>query len=196
LDSILSNAAPTADQASDLPQQCPRVTAQTLANLEIVLDMLKRYHSGVEQLLVILPQASSIIQTLLAADPRLREFSRSTCLSTTRHPVLPAFLPASEWRSPADMSPAPLPKGTYCKIPKDSTLAVRGARNLPCVDVPGKRAATPTECRSNKPYVPLGTNPWYGDPNQDRELPCACSAAVIRGWIPAGSSRHRASTTA
>ncbi len=43
---------------------------------------------------------------------------------------------------------------------------VRGARNYPCADVPGKRAATPRECRSDEPYVPLGTNPWYGDPNQ------------------------------
>ena len=43
---------------------------------------------------------------------------------------------------------------------------VRGARNFPCADVPGKRAATPNECRSDEPYVPLGTNPWYGDPNQ------------------------------
>ena len=51
-------------------------------------------------------------------------------------------------------------------IPKDAPNAVRGARNYPCADVPGKRAATPRECRSEEPYVPLGTNPWYGDPNQ------------------------------
>ena len=67
---------------------------------------------------------------------------------------------------------APLPTGTYCKIPKDyQGNVVRGARNYPCVDVPGKRAATPRECRSNEPYVPLGTNPWYGDPNQILSCP-------------------------
>ncbi len=67
---------------------------------------------------------------------------------------------------------APLPSGTYCKIPKDyQGNVVRGARNYPCADVPGKRAATPKECRSNEPYVPLGTNPWYGDPNQILNCP-------------------------
>ena len=68
-----------------------------------------------------------------------------------------------------------LPSGTYCKIPMDAPNVVRGARNYPCVDVPGKRAATPRECRSNEPYVPLGTNPWYGDPNQI--LTCPAPAA-------------------
>jgi phospholipid/cholesterol/gamma-HCH transport system substrate-binding protein len=67
---------------------------------------------------------------------------------------------------------APLPSGTYCKIPKDfQANVVRGARNYPCADVPGKRAATPRECRSDEPYVPLGTNPWYGDPNQILNCP-------------------------
>ncbi len=67
---------------------------------------------------------------------------------------------------------------------------VRGARNYPCVDVPGKRAATPAECRSNEPYVPLGTNPWYGDPNQILSCPAPgarCDQGVNpgRGVIPA-----------
>src|SRR5262249_812927 len=52
---------------------------------------------------------------------------------------------------------------------------VRGARNYPCADVPEKRAATPDECRGNAPYVPLGTNPWYGNPNQI--LTCPAPAA-------------------
>jgi phospholipid/cholesterol/gamma-HCH transport system substrate-binding protein len=107
-------------------------------------------------------------------------------------PCLTGFLPASQWRSPADTSPAPLPAGTYCKIPQDTQANdVRGARNYPCVDVPGKRRATPKECRDNKPYVPLGTNPWYGDPNQIRNCPAPgarCDQPVDPGRvIPAPS---------
>ena len=43
---------------------------------------------------------------------------------------------------------------------------VRGARNLPCITVPGKRAPTAKMCESNEYYVPLndGYN-WKGDPN-------------------------------
>ena len=53
-------------------------------------------------------------------------------------PCLTGFVPASQWRSPADTTMAPLPSGTYCKIPKDyQGNVVRGARNYPCVDVPG-----------------------------------------------------------
>ena len=43
---------------------------------------------------------------------------------------------------------------------------MRGARNLPCITVPGKRAPTAKMCESNEYYVPLndGYN-WKGDPN-------------------------------
>jgi phospholipid/cholesterol/gamma-HCH transport system substrate-binding protein len=68
---------------------------------------------------------------------------------------------------------------------------VRGARNYPCADVPGKRAATPDECRSNASYVPEGTNPWYGDPNQILTCPAPgarCDQPVKPGIvIPAPS---------
>ena len=111
-------------------------------------------------------------------------------------PCLTGFVPAAEWRSPADTSMAPLPSGTYCKIPKDfQGNVVRGARNYPCVDVPGKRAATPKECRSNEPYVPLGTNPWYGDPNQIRNCPAPaarCDQPVDPGSGHSGAvDQHR-----
>src|SRR5690606_15547587 len=81
-----------------------------------------------------------------------------------------------------------------CALPisKDTQgNVVRGGRNYPCVDVPGKRAATPRECRSDEPYVPLGTNPWYGDPNQIRNCPAPgarCDQPVDPGKvIPAES---------
>ena len=53
----------------------------------------------------------------------------------------------------------------------------------------GRRA--PRECRSNEPYVPLGTNPWYGDPNQILTCPAPaarCDQPVKPGQvIPAPS---------
>jgi phospholipid/cholesterol/gamma-HCH transport system substrate-binding protein len=54
----------------------------------------------------------------------------------------------------------------YCRVPQDSPLNVRGARNLPCETVAGKRAPTVKLCESNENYVPLndGFN-WKGDPN-------------------------------
>jgi phospholipid/cholesterol/gamma-HCH transport system substrate-binding protein len=189
--SILSKAAPTADQVNEVFTDVRESLPQTLANLEVVADMLKRYHAGLEQLLVFLPEIGSVAETLIASAPGAVLMNLNLSLNNPP-PCLTGFLPASEWRSPADTSTAPLPSGTYCKIPQDTPAnAVRGARNYPCVDVPGKRAATPRECRDNKPYVPLGTNPWYGDPNQIRNCPAPgarCDQPVDPGRvIPAPS---------
>jgi phospholipid/cholesterol/gamma-HCH transport system substrate-binding protein len=185
LRSGLEQAAPTLDQLNTVFSGVRDSLPQTLANLAIVIDMLKRYNKGLEQTLVILPQGAAVAQagTLFEDLGQL-----PLALSINQPPpCLTGFLPASEWRSPADTSMAPLPKGTYCKIPKDyQGNVVRGARNYPCVDVTGKRAATPMECRSPEPYVPLGTNPWYGDPNQILSCPAPaarCDQGVNPGFV-------------
>jgi phospholipid/cholesterol/gamma-HCH transport system substrate-binding protein len=189
LRSGLQQAPPTLDQVSALFSDVRESLPQTLANLEVIIDMLKRYHKGLEQTLVIGPQGLTVAQAgLIFAPEGLLHFGLSI---NQPPPCLTGFLPASEWRSPADTSMAPLPSGTYCKIPKDVQNVVRGARNYPCMDVPGKRAATPKECRSNEPYIPLGTNPWYGDPNQIVNCPAPaarCDQPVKPGYvIPAPS---------
>src|SRR5271170_8284073 len=67
--SVLSQAAPTADQVNSVFSDVRESLPQTLANLEIVADMLKRYHKGVEPLLVFLPQNAAIAQTIAAPYP-------------------------------------------------------------------------------------------------------------------------------
>jgi phospholipid/cholesterol/gamma-HCH transport system substrate-binding protein len=188
LKSVLTQAAPTADLVNSVFSDVRESLPETLANLEIVIDMLKRYHGGVEQLLVFLPQGASIAQAVSAPYEKDAKADLDLALNIGQPPpCLTGFIPASEWRSPADTSLQPLPEGTYCKIPQDApSNAVRGSRNIPCVDVPGKRAATPRDCRSNKPYEPLGTNPWYGDPNQVRNCPAAgarCDQPVNPGEV-------------
>ncbi|TRW87811.1 MCE family protein [Mycolicibacterium sp. 018/SC-01/001] len=190
LRSGLQQAAPTLDQVNALFSDVRDSLPQTLANLSVVTDMLKRYNKGLEQALVVLPQGASVTQAgTIFENEGLIHFGLSVNLPP---PCMTGFLPASEWRSPADTSMAPLPTGTYCKIPKDyQGNVVRGARNYPCADVPGKRAASPKECHSNEPYVPLGTNPWYGDPNQVLSCPAPgarCDQGVDPGRvIPAPS---------
>jgi len=190
LRSGLQQAAPTADQLNEVFGGVRDSLPQTLANVAVVADMLKRYHKGLEQTLVVLPQIGTIAQTATIFDGEgLLHFGLTIGQPP---PCLTGFLPASEWRAPADTSLAPLPPATYCKIPKDfQGNVVRGARNYPCADVPGKRAASPAECHSNEPYVPLGTNPWYGDPNQILTCPAAgarCDQPVKPGYvIPAPS---------
>ena len=192
--SILSQAAPTADQVSSVFSDVRESLPQTLANTEILLDMLKRYNHGLEQVLVFLPQLGSIAETVSTPFEQEHQLALDLALSDfgIPPPCLTGFKQASEWRSPADTSIAPITGGSYCKIPKDTpSNSVRGARNIPCAEVAGKSAATPEDCRSNKPYVPLGTNPWYGDPNQILNCPAPgarCNQAVKPGFvIPAPS---------
>ena len=186
LRSVLRQAAPTADRVDEVFGDVRDSLPQTLANLEIVFDLLKRYHVGMEQLLVVLPQGASIAQTVVAPFPNQAALDLALSINQPP-PCLTGFIPASQWRSPADISLQPLPTGTYCKIPMDTPAnSVRGSRNIPCVDVPGKRAATPRECRDSKPYVPAGTNPWYGDPNQILTCPAPaarCDQSVRPGKV-------------
>jgi phospholipid/cholesterol/gamma-HCH transport system substrate-binding protein len=189
--SILSQAAPTADLVNDVFNDVRESLPQTLANLEVVIELLKRYHTGVEQVLVFLPQGASIAQTVAAPFPNQAALDLNLSINQPP-PCLTGFIPASEWRSPADTSLQPLPSGTYCKIPMDTPAnSVRGSRNIPCVDIPGKRAATPHECRDPKPYVPAGTNPWFGDPNQILTCPAPaarCDQSVRPGMVIPGPS--------
>jgi phospholipid/cholesterol/gamma-HCH transport system substrate-binding protein len=189
--SILSQAAPSADQLNAVFGDVRDSLPQTVANLEVVFDLLKRYHTGVEQILVFLPQGASSEETEAAPYPNQARLDLALTINQPP-PCLTGFIPASEWRSPADTSLQPLPTGTYCKIPMDTPAnSVRGSRNIPCVDIPGKRAATPRECRDPKPYVPAGTNPWFGDPNQILTCPAPsarCDQSVRPGMvIPAPS---------
>jgi phospholipid/cholesterol/gamma-HCH transport system substrate-binding protein len=148
--------------------------------------MLKRYHDGVEQILVILPEGTAVAQTVVAPFPGTAMLAFKIGINNPP-PCLTGFVPASQWRAPADTTTAPLPDMiNYCKIPQDANDVVRGARNYPCADVSGKRAATPQECRSNQPYIPDGTNPWYGNPDQFRNCPAPaarCDQPVDPGKV-------------
>lgn len=186
LKNVLTNAAPTLDRAAEVVGGVREPLPQTLANLEVVTGLLLRYRKGVEQVLVLLPQVAAVAQTTTLAFPGEARIDLGLAVNQPP-PCLTGFVPASQWRSPADTSIAPLPAGTYCRIPQETTAnAVRGARNIPCVDAAGRRAATPEDCRSGEPYVPLGTNPWYGDPNQIRNCPAPaarCDQPVEPGRV-------------
>lgn len=183
---ILAQGAPAAQELNTLFVNVKDGLPQTLANLEIIIEMLKRYNKGVEQALVLLPQAPSAAQAIAGTYPGEAAISLGLSINQPA-PCLTGFLSAAEWRSPADTSMQPVQDGLYCKIPQETPAnVVRGARNLPCVDVPGKRAATPQACRDNEPYVPLGTNPWIGDPNQIVNCPApgaACDQPVNPGTV-------------
>jgi virulence factor Mce-like protein len=170
--SLLQRGPGTADEVSALLNQLKPTLPVLLANLTSVGQVTMMYRPGIEQLLVLLPPYVAAEQSLglpwnNPTGMSLGDFN----INIGDPPVCTAgFLPPSSWRSPADTSDIDTPEGLYCKLPQDSPIAVRGARNSPCPGQPGKRAPTAAMCRSDKPFEPLAMHPhalgpYAFDPN-------------------------------
>ncbi|BBY24337.1 virulence factor Mce family protein [Mycobacterium stomatepiae] len=136
--------------------------AASLANLGRVGVI---YHKSIEQLLVVLPALFAAIITM-AGGPPLDEGGKLDFKLDLNDPPPCAvgFLPPPLMRTPADETVRELPRDMYCKVAQNDPSTVRGARNYPCQEFPGKRAPTIQLCRDPKGYVPIGRNPWRGPP--------------------------------
>src|ERR1700727_2772441 len=168
---VLENGPGALDEASRLFQQIKPTLPVLLAHLTTIGQIGVTYHPSIEQLLVLLPAAVAYEQTAGSTNWPDGQSRGDFALTIDDPPICTVgFLPQSQWRSPADTSDLDTPDGLYCKLPQDSPLAVRGARNYPCMGHPGKRAPTVEICNSDKPFEPLamrqhifGTYPL--DPN-------------------------------
>jgi phospholipid/cholesterol/gamma-HCH transport system substrate-binding protein len=143
-----------------------------LANLVSVGQVAVTYQPSLEQLLVLLLQGVAVAQGIEVANTNTKQDYRGAYLSFNLNLNLPpacttGFLPAQQRRVPSfEDYPDRAAGDVYCRVPQDASFNVRGARNLPCETVPGKRAPTVKMCESDEQYVPLndGYN-WKGDPN-------------------------------
>lgn len=136
--------------------------AASLANLGRVGVI---YHKSIEQLLVVFPALFAAIITSAGGVPQ--DEGAKLDFKIDLHdppPCMTGFLPPPLVRSPADESVREIPRGMYCKTAQNDPSTVRGARNYPCQEFPGKRAPTVQLCRDPRGYVPVGTNPWRGPP--------------------------------
>jgi phospholipid/cholesterol/gamma-HCH transport system substrate-binding protein len=168
---VLREGPPAFDEVSRLLESIKPTLPVLLANLTTLGQILVVYHASLEQILVILPPSIAGIQ---AVSPSRNNtgWALGDFAVTVSDPVpcTVGFLPPSMWRSPADTTTLDTPDDLYCKLPQDSPLLVRGARNSPCMDVPGKRAPTVEICHSDQPYQPLAMRqhslgPYPFDPN-------------------------------
>lgn len=136
------------------------VLAANLANLGRVGVI---YHKSIEQVLVIMPALFAALLTVAGGAPTDEGGKLDFKVDLGDPPPCSVgFLPATEIRTPADTTLRELPTDMYCKVPQNDPSVVRGARNYPCMEFPGKRAPTIQLCRDPVGYVPLGNNPWRG----------------------------------
>jgi virulence factor Mce-like protein len=154
--SILETGPGAFDEASRLFEQIKPTLPVLLANLATVGEILMTYNASLEQVLVLLPPFVAAIQSF-SQPKNPTGYAKGDFTVTVSDPpaCTVGFLPPNKWRSPADLTIPDTPDGLYCKLPQDSPIAVRGARNNPCIRHPGKRAPTVEICNSDKPFEPL-----------------------------------------
>ncbi|WP_094286465.1 MCE family protein [Mycobacterium lehmannii] len=154
---ILETGPGAANEASRLFNDVKATLPVLLANLTSVGEVGVTYHAALEQLLVLFPPYVAATQTVGVArnNPTGMALGDFTLVISDPPACTVGFLPPNQWRSPEDETIVDTPDGLYCKLPQDSPIGVRGARNYPCLAQPGKRAPTAEMCRSDKPFEPL-----------------------------------------
>ncbi|MGZ8749105.1 MAG: MCE family protein [Mycobacterium sp.] len=169
---VLERTAPTADELRQLFDRLKPTLPIVLANLVSAGDVALTYHDHLEHLLVMFPTGTANMQGVLIANKDTKQDYQAAFLSFNLNLNIPpacttGFLPAAQQRSTSEVDYPPPPDGdVYCRVPQDSTLNVRGARNIPCPTKPGKRAPTAAICESDEYYIPLNDGyAWKGDPN-------------------------------
>lgn len=169
---VLQQGGPAAGEVRQLFDRLQPTLPVVLANMISVGQVAVTYQPGLEQILVLLPQAAATIQAIGVANRNTKQDYRGAFLSFNLRlnvppPCTTGYLPAQQQRVPSVQDYPDRPAGDlYCRVPQDSAQNVRGARNTPCITRPGKRAPTVEMCESDENYVPLndGYN-WKGDPN-------------------------------
>jgi phospholipid/cholesterol/gamma-HCH transport system substrate-binding protein len=122
------------------------------------------YRKSIEQALVIFPALMAALITVGGGLPADEGAKLDFKIDIGAPPCSTGFIPAPQIRTPADTTVRDLPTDLYCKTAQNDPSVVRGARNYPCQEFPGKRAPTIQLCRDPAGYVPIGNNPWRGPP--------------------------------
>ena len=169
---VIVKGGPAAAEVRRLVDRLQPTLPILMANLVSVGQVALTYQDSIEQLLVVFPQAIAAGQAGILGNLNTKQDYKGQYLSFNLNLNLPppcttGFLPAQQQRVAALEDYPSRPAGDlYCRVPQESPFNVRGARNIPCETVPGKRAPTVKLCESDEVFVPLndGFN-WKGDPN-------------------------------
>lgn len=195
LRALMEKGPAAAAEAETLLQDLRPTLPLLLANLVSVGEVGVLYNAGIEQILVLYPPMTTALITAAGSGPP--EDGAVVDFHLQLHdppPCLAGFVPPEQWRSPADTSMVPTPGDVFCQLPQSDPNAVRGARNLPCMEYPGRRAPTPDQCRTG--YVPGYTdNPWTGPPTpvaSENTVPTPASHSTANtDAAPAGVTARR-----
>ena len=150
---ILAKGPGVARQAQDMFGDMSESFPLAVSNLRVAARTQALYLPNLRQTIVLYPRVLSALITAINSGSNRHGPNVSFGLGFQDPPACTVgFVPASEWRFPSATEPQDLPPGMLCRLPQDAQTSVRGARNFPCVEFPGRRAPTPAECRTG--FVP------------------------------------------
>ncbi|MDJ0395325.1 MlaD family protein [Rhodococcus sp. G-MC3] len=189
LRAVIEKGPGAAQEANQLFQNLRPTLPLLVANLVSIGEVGVMYHAGIEQILVLYPPVTAALVTAAGSGPADEGAIVDFQLEVNDPPACTTgFLPPEQRRDPNDVSLIDTPADLFCKVDQGDNTAVRGARNLPCVENPGRRAPTPELCRSEEGYVPQGNNPPWGPIEQGQpsytEIPSGNSSVA-----PASAAR-------
>ena len=153
--SVMERGVPFSLEATELFRDLRPTLPMLLAHLTSVEQALAVYNPSIEQILVLYPPLIAATQS--AGLPNSDNPAQNTFFANQLNdppPCTTGFLPADQRRSPTELDVPPTPPDLYCKVAPENPAAIRGARNLPCVEYPGKRAPTVQLCRDPAGYSP------------------------------------------
>ncbi len=154
LTGILDKAPAAADKGRQLFESLKPTLPLLIDNLSVTAKTLAVYHANLNPIVVIYPRLiAGLISAMNTEDSDKGANVDFVASFQDPPPCTVGFYPLEKRRSPGDQTVKDYPSGMLCRVAHDSPLAVRGARNYPCVEYPGRRAPTPAECRTG--YKPL-----------------------------------------
>lgn len=159
-----------------------RPLPQTLADSATVTNVLSTYRPNLEDMLTTFPAVLSGMLNLLSwipGDPwgYLKEDLKTPLNNPP--PCTTGFPAGAHERDPNDLSPGPVPKDSYCKLPHSDPRVVRGVRNMPCPHAPLVRGPKASSCGYRFP--------WFSARGPSQRAVDAGDPALRRSGGPSGT---------
>ncbi|MFL6178758.1 MAG: MCE family protein [Actinomycetes bacterium] len=148
LNAVIQTGAPLVQSVSSFTSSLGPQLAGLLNDLDQTGTVLNAYRPGIEHALIVLPAAVQMSGAGIPPEHLLDEYTTSNVYfkMSSPTPCTQGFPYKDKMRSPYDLSLAPLPQDSYCKVAPDSQLVARGVRNHPCPNDSSRRSATAAGC--------------------------------------------------